>query len=159
MYIDRRRAILAALAFVSADPGSARAEKKSNFDPIAIAKLRIGEIVREISGSGRDQSVPEPSADALMNMGLLLQAGLRALLPVREREGVALPGKSSPSDPPELVEAQENYAAVFQSGVEASPEQKAKAFKSLQLAAEKLASAGYRQFSKSLSNWIKTHGR
>jgi hypothetical protein len=82
-------------------------------------------IAREISGSERDTSVSAPSWDTIFNTGLLLQAGLRALLPVQERQGVAVPGVASPSDPAELIKAQENYKAVFESGTEATPAQKA----------------------------------
>src|SRR5262245_53290628 len=97
----------------------ARAQNGPDFDPIVTAKLRAGEIAREITASTRDASTPEPSGEDIFNTGLLLQAGLRALLPVGERQGVALPGTSSPSDPQELVVAQENYKAVFESGAQA----------------------------------------
>jgi hypothetical protein len=110
MGIDRRLALsaVAAIALGAAiDP--LRAQNLSSFDPVATARLRAGEIAREIAASGRDASVPEPSRDDIFNTGLLLQAGLRALLPVQERQGIALPGTPSSSDPSELIATQENY--------------------------------------------------
>jgi hypothetical protein len=157
MHFDRREAYMLLLAIaailVSTSTG---APQGMNFDPVATAKLRAGEIVREISGSERDRSVPEPSWDTIFNTGLLLQAGLRALLPVQERQGVALPGVPSPNDPAELIEAQENYKAVFQSGIEATPAQKVIALQSIDLASKRLDSAGYRSFSRNVSAWART---
>jgi hypothetical protein len=127
-----------------------------DFDPIATAKLRVGEIVREITASARDASIPEPSREDLFNTGLLLQAGLRALLPVEERQGVALPGTPSQSDPQELVVAQENYKAVFESGAEATPVQKAIALKSIELATEQLQKGGYTSFAAAVAEWLRT---
>jgi hypothetical protein len=132
------------------------AQQHLNFDPVAIAKLRAGEIAREISGSDRDASVSEPSNDTIFTTGLLLQAGLRALLPVPERQGVALPGTPSPNDPSELVVAQENYKAVFESGAAATPAQKATALKSIMLATQRLERAGYTSLARSVSDWVET---
>src|SRR5262249_42566986 len=131
MRINRRLALAAVAAIaLGAAVDLPRAQNASAFDPVATAKLRAGEIAREIGASGRDGSVPEPSRDDIFNTGLLLQAGLRALLPVQERQGIALPGTPSPSDPSELTAAQENYKAVFESGAGATPAQKATAIKS-----------------------------
>jgi hypothetical protein len=158
--IDRRRAFLMALAVAGTSTREpAKAQQRFDFDPIATAKLRAGEIAREISGSDRDTSVPEPSWDTIFNTGLLLQAGLRALLPIPERQGVALPGTPSPSDPIELIEAQENYKAVFESEVEATSGQKTIALKSIELASHQLEKEGYRRFSKTVSDWIGTQRR
>jgi hypothetical protein len=134
----------------------ARAQNGLDFDPIATAKLRAGEIAREITASARDASIPEPSREDIFNTGLLLQAGLRALLPVEERQGVALPGTPSPSDPQELVVAQENYKAVFESGAEATPVQKAIALKSIELATEQLQKGGYTSFAAAVAEWLRT---
>jgi hypothetical protein len=130
------------------------AQQNLKFDPVAVAKLRAGEIAREISESMRETSVPDPSRDAVFTTGLLLQAGLRALLPVNQRGDVALPGSASPKDPIELTEAQENYKAVFASGVEASTAQKKTALKAIELASRQLSSEGYKLFSKAVSNWL-----
>ena len=160
MKVNRRSVFMFALTFVGiSGRGPVKAQQPFDFNPVSTAKLRAGEITREIEGSPRDQTVPEPSWDAVFNAGLLLQAGLRALLPIRERQGVALPGAPSPKDPPELVEAQENYKAVFQSGAEATRAQKAIALKSLDLAALQLRNAGYASLSKSLSDWIGAQDR
>jgi hypothetical protein len=134
----------------------ARAQSPSDFDPIATAKLRAGEIVREIVGSGRDASRPEPAHNELFNTGLLLQAGLRALLPVQERQGVALPGTPSSSDPRELILAQENYKAVFESGAEATPAQRATAMASIELATQQLERVGYAVLAKKVIEWLRT---
>jgi hypothetical protein len=85
---------------------TARGQNSSIFDPVVVAKLRAGEIAREIAKSNRDTSVPAPSSDDTFRTELLLQAGLRALLPVQQRQGIALPGAPSASDPEELVAAQ-----------------------------------------------------
>jgi hypothetical protein len=133
----------------------AQAQAPGDFDPIATAKLRAGEVAREITGSARDPSVPEPSRDDMFNTGLLLQAGLRALLPVQERQGVALPGTPSPKDPPELITAQENYRAVFASGGQATPAQRATAIRAIELAAQQLQRSGYALFARRVTDWLR----
>jgi hypothetical protein len=132
-------------------------QKAQNFDPVALAQRQAGEIAREITASRRDDpSRPEPSQSEVFNVGLLLQAGARALLPVTAREDVALPGSPSPEDPKPLVEAPENYKAVFRSGTEATPAQRAAALKAIGAAAEQLSHEGYTEFSRRISEWIKT---
>lgn len=133
-----------------------RAQSPSDFDAVGTARLRAGEIAREISASPRDPSVAEPSRDELFNTGLLLQAGLRALLPVQARQGVALPGTPSPHDPGDLIAAQENYKAVFESGGEATPTQRAAAFAALELATQQLRRAGYLVLAGKVADWVKT---
>jgi hypothetical protein len=153
--IDRRAVLMMPLAAsATLAPRGADAEKHYDFDPVAVAKLRAGEIAREISASIRDPSVSEPSNEAVFNTGLLLQAGLRALLPVQERRDVALPGTPSPKDPIELVRAQENYKAIFASGAEASPDQKKAALDAVALASQQLSSEGYEFFSKAVADWL-----
>lgn len=157
MNIDRRLTLVIALVMAGAcSLGTIRAQMRSDFDPVATAKLRAGEIAREITGSQRDKSVPEPMRDDIFETGLLLQAGLRALLPIREREGVSLPGTPSPSDPKELTEAQENYKAVFASGAEATPAQRATALRSIELAAQRLEKAGYSLLARQVTEWLRT---
>jgi hypothetical protein len=80
---------------------------------------------------------------------------LRALLPVEQRQGVALPGTPSASDPQELVVAQENYKAVFESGAPATPAQKATALKSIELAAQQLRNAGYTSVAARVNDWSR----
>lgn len=133
-----------------------RAQSPSDFDAVGTARLRAGEIAREISASPRDPSVAEPSRDELFNTGLLLQAGLRALLPVQARQGVALPGTPSPHDPGDLIAAQENYKAVFESGGEATPTQRAAAFAALELATQQLRRGGYLVLAGKVADWVKT---
>jgi hypothetical protein len=148
---------VAALAvWIASQPGPLAAQNVSDFDPVATARLRVGEIVREIVASGRDPSASEPSQTDVFNTGLLLQAGLRALLPVSERRGVALPGSPSPSDPAPLVEAQENYKAVFESAAVATAAQRATALAALRTAAHQLSSEGYTTFSRKISQWLKS---
>jgi hypothetical protein len=157
MNINRRFAVLITLTMgLNATLNMTRAEDTPDFDPIATAKLRAGEIAREITASARDVSIPEPSREDIFNMGLLLQAGLRALLPVQERQGVALPGTPSASDPQELVVAQENYKAVFESGAQATPAQKTTAVKSIELATQRLRSAGYTSLAARVDDWLQT---
>lgn len=159
MSVSRRRALAIAFSLGLGRhvmPDLAQAQSLSDFDPVAIAKLRVGEIVREIVGSGRDTSRPEPSHDDLFNTSLLLQAGLRALLPVQDRQGVALPGAPSPNDPKELVLAQENYKAVFASGMAATAAQRAMAMASIELAAQRLERAGYTVLGKKVIDWLRT---
>jgi hypothetical protein len=151
MDIDRRLSLAAVTAIaLGAAVDALRGQNLAPFDPVATARLRAGEIAREIA----DASVPEPSRDDMFNTGLLLQAGLRALLPVRERQGIALPGTPSPSDPSELTAAQENYKAVFESGVEATPAQKATAIKSIELAAQQLRKGGYTVLAGKVTDWL-----
>jgi len=157
MDIGRRSALVIALAMASAcSLGTIRAQMRSDFDPVATAKLRAGEIAREIAGSQRDESVPEPARDDIFETGLLLQAGLRALLPIREREGISLPGTPSSRDPKELAEAQENYKAVFASGTEATATQRAIAIRSIELAVRRLEKAGYTSLARQVTEWLRT---
>jgi hypothetical protein len=70
MGINRRVALAAVAAIAlgaAVDP--LRAQNLSAFDPVATAKLRAGEIAREIAASSRDASVPEPSRDDIFNTG------------------------------------------------------------------------------------------
>jgi hypothetical protein len=157
--IDRRSAlVIASGMLVGCTLHTARGQNSSVFDPVAMAKLRAGEIAREIAKSNRDASVPAPSSDEIFSTGLLLQAGLRALLPVQQRQGIALPGAPSPSDPEDLVVAQDNYKGVFESGAEATPAQKAMALKSIELATEQLRKAGYTSLAAWMAEWLRTQG-
>jgi hypothetical protein len=124
-------------------------------DPVTLARLRTGEIVREIADSRRDPSRPEPSQLQVLNTALLLQAGLRALLPVDARQGIALPGIPSTKDPKPLVEAQENYKAVFESGADAAASQKEIALQAIRTAAQQLSEEGYEEFSTKISEWLQ----
>lgn len=158
MYIDRRRACALILAAAGIS-GASRAQTAKAFEPIAFAKLRAGEIARAIEESPRDGSIPPPSREAVFKAGLLLQAGLRALLPAPDREGVALPGTPSSDDPRELVIAQENYKSVFASGTEAAPAQHAIAIGAIKSAAQQLEKLGYTSFSDRVIDWLRTLGQ
>jgi hypothetical protein len=125
----------------------------ADFDPVAFAKLRAGEIARTIAGTEHERTFAEAAPEYAFETGLLPQAGLRALLPIREREGVALPGTPSPS---ELVEAQENYKVVFASGMEANAEQRAKALRAIELAAERCEMVGYTALARQIRAWMRT---
>jgi hypothetical protein len=157
--VNRRQMFMVPLAGTTMLAEGTSAQGPYNFDPVALAKLRAGEIAREISGSVRDASVSEPSRDAVFTTGLLLQAGLRALLPIQERRDVALPGTPSSKDPPELIDAQENYKAVFASGREASPAQKKVALSAVESAAQQLSAEGYKMFSKAVFDWLRQQTR
>jgi len=159
MNLDRRRILMFAFAVASSSANETVRAESFKFDPIAVAKLRAGEIAREIEASKRDTSIPEPSREAVFNTGLLLQAGLRALLPIAERQDVALPGTPSPKDPIELVQAQENYKAVFASGADATPAQKREAFKAVETASWQLEREGYKSFAKAVSEWVAQQQR
>jgi hypothetical protein len=74
---------------------------------------------------------------------------------VQQRQGVALPGTPSASDPQELVVAQENYKAVFESGAETSPAQKTIALKSIELATQQLRNAGYTSLAARVNDWLR----
>src|SRR5262245_17721948 len=153
-----RRSVLVIASVIAAgaalDPS--QAQNLSDFDPVATARLRAGEIVREIAASPRDSSVAEPSRDEMFNTGLLLQAGLRALLPVQARQDIALPGTPSPHDPGDLIAAQENYKAVFESGGEATPAQRAAAIAALESATQQLQRAGYVVLAGKVADWLRT---
>jgi len=116
------------------------------FNPTAVAKEGIVNLTDEIKATERDATVPEPQGRATSNTALLLQAGLRALLPVAEREGVALP-RIFPNDPQWLQAAQQNYADVFNSGKEATGAQRSAAFGAIELAATQLSEQGYKKLA------------
>jgi hypothetical protein len=124
------------------------------FDPVSTATLRAGELTRAITGSPREESIVEPPREQVFETALLLQAGLRALLPVEQRHGVALPGAPASNDPPQLVEAQENYKSIFESGSEATPAQKAIAVNSIRAAARQLEQEGYVSLSQQIIKWL-----
>jgi hypothetical protein len=71
-------------------------------------------------------------------------------------KGGALPGTPSPSDSRELVEAQENYKVVFASGMEANAEQRAKALRAIELAAERCEMVGYTALARQIRPWMRT---
>ena len=156
MNLDRRDACLLTLAAAGLsvfDP--AIAQQPAGFDPVAMAKLRAGEIAREIANTPRDATIPEPRGDSVFMTGLLLQAGLRAFLPVSQRQGVALAGAPAQTDPPELIEAQENYRIVFESGQEATAARKLAALKAIDLAQRQLEQQGYKSLAAAIANWTK----
>jgi len=128
------------------------------FDSTTVAKLRAGEVARGIASSARDTSVPEPDRDTTFNTGLLLQAGLRAVLSVEQRTGVALPGAPGTKDPPALIAAQRNYAEVFTGGKEATPDQRQVALASVATAARELAAQGYTSLSSKVNSWLQGQG-
>ena len=49
----------------------------------------------------------------------------------------------------------ENYKAVFESGVEATPEQRAMAVRSIELAAQQLRGAGYTLLAGKVADWLR----
>ncbi len=157
MQINRRSVlIIPSVIAAGAALDRPQAQNLSDFDPVATARLRAGEIAREIAASPRDPSVAEPSRNELFYIGLLLQAGLRALLPVQARQGISLPGTPSPHDPGNLIAAQKNYKAVFESGGEATPAQKAEAIAALESATQQLRRAGYVVLAEKVVDWVRT---
>jgi hypothetical protein len=123
---------------------------------MALAKLRIGEIVEAIKQSGRVSKEREP--DNLFSTALLIQAGLRALLPPAERVGVAMPGLPNPKDPQALRKAQQNYAAVFEGGKEATKAQRDVALNAVAEGARQLQKAGYEKAASILTTWLQNQG-
>lgn len=124
-----------------------------SFNPTTVAKEVIGELTDSIRATHRDAGVSEPQGRQTFNSALLLQAGLRALLPVSERQGVALP-KIFPKDPPALQAAQRNYAEVFASAQEATPEQRAAGLNAVLLAARELADQGYERLADAINRFL-----
>jgi hypothetical protein len=122
----------------------------------ALAKLRIGEIVEEIKQSGRISQESEPGN--LFSTALLIQAGLRALLPPAERVGVALPGAPNPNDPQDLSKAQQNYTAVFDGGKEATKAQRDVALNAVAGGARQLQKQGYQKAAMVLTTWLQNQG-
>lgn len=98
-------------------PVNNRLAELKSFDPIAIAKLRAGEIAREIEGG--------PAIPPVLRL-CTTPSSTQACFsrPDSGRCCRRLNGKASPKDPLELVEAQENYRAVFESGAEANAQHK-----------------------------------
>jgi hypothetical protein len=91
-------------ATASSAPGGSTPVVK--FDPVSTAKMVIGELVNETGSQFSD--------------ALILQAGLRILLPASERQGVAEP-KILPNDPPTLQKAQFIVKDLFSSGRDPTP--------------------------------------
>ena len=128
----------------------------SPFDAEAVAKLRIGELVEAIKFSGQASSIK--SETNLIPPALLIQAGLRTLLPLIQREGVALPGPANPNDPKELVAAQSNLTAVFQSGKAATTQERNLALGAVAKGARQLQDNGYSKAASTLQAWLKAQG-
>lgn len=143
-------------SWISAKPADTNIFEAKPFDPMALAKLRIGEIVEAIKQSGRVSQVREP--DNLFSTALLIQAGLRALLPPAERVGVALPGVPNPNDPQGLSKAQQNYSAVFEGGKEATKAQRDVALHAVAEGARQLQKAGYQKAALILTTWLQNQG-
>lgn len=150
----RRRALVISLCVLLSFE-RAGAQVTSDFDPVGFAKLRAGEIARAIRDSPRQAATREVDQADLFVIGLLLQAGLRALLPVSEREGVALPGEPGTADPEDLVRAQRNAQIVLRSGREAMPAERAIALAAVRKAAEDMSARGYRVLSEEIFRWLE----
>jgi hypothetical protein len=126
------------------------------FDAEAVAKLRIGELVEAIKISGQTGSTK--SGTNLIPPALLIQAGLRTLLPPTQREAVALPGPANPNDPKELIAAQSNLTAVFQGGKVATPQERNLALGAVAQGARQLQADGYSKAAGILQGWLKEQG-
>jgi len=126
------------------------------FDAEAVAKLRIGELVEAIRISGQTDST-KPGTN-LIPPALLIQAGLRTMLPPRQREGVALPGPANPNDSKELIAAQSNLTVVFQSGKMATPKERSLALEAVGQGARQLQAYGYRKAADTLQDWLRNQG-
>lgn len=124
------------------------------FRPIPVAKELIGNLTDSIKETDRDLSVPLPeNPRATFNTALLLQAGLRALLLVEEREGIAEP-KIFDRDPEFLQKAQTNFLEVLRSGKNATDEQRESALESVDLAAKQLFEQGYKKLAVNVSQFV-----
>ncbi|WP_424184810.1 hypothetical protein [Synechococcus sp. WH 5701] len=121
------------------------------FDPVATASLRTGEMVNAIKRSGRQD--PSSSEPDLIPSALLIQAGLRGLLPPSERTGIAMPGKPDSNDPEPLVKAQSNMMKIYQSGSEANTEQRMIAIQAVIEGASMLEKYGYTKAASILIQW------
>ena len=126
------------------------------FDPEAVAKLRVGELVEAIKISGQIGSIKQGTN--LTPTALLIQAGLRTLLPPTQREGVALPGPANPNDAKELIDAQSNLTEVFKSGKVVSPQERIVALRAVAQGAQQLQADGYIKAAAILLDWLKDHG-
>jgi hypothetical protein len=126
------------------------------FDAEAVAKLRVGELVEAIKISGQTGSIKHGTN--LIPPALLIQAGLRTLLPPTQREGVALPGPANPNDPKELIAAQSNLTEVFQSGKVATPQERNLALGAVAQGARQLQADGYSKSAAILQAWLKDQG-
>lgn len=125
---------------------------QSPFDASATARLRTGEMVEAIKASGQQKATPPPKK--LLLPALLIQAGLRTLLPPAQREGLVLPGPRGLNDPPSLVQAQRNLTVVYQGGREATPRERATAKQAIQEGALLLAKQGYIKAASLLRDWV-----
>ena len=126
------------------------------FDAVAVSKLRIGELVEAIKQSG--QTGITKSGTNLIPPALLIQAGLRTLLPPTQREGVALPGPANPNDPKELIMAQSNLTAVFKGGKVSTPKERKLALRAVAQGARQLQADGYSKAAGLLQAWLKEQG-
>lgn len=127
---------------------------RTPFDPEATARLRTGEMVEAIRATGRQVTARPAEGDVLLP-ALLIQAGLRTLLPPPKRGGLALPGEPGADDPESLIRAQKNLSLVYQSGKEASPDQRAVAKQAIDTAATMLWHEGYLKTASLLWGWLK----
>ncbi|MFN7677980.1 MAG: hypothetical protein ACK5QW_05205 [Cyanobacteriota bacterium] len=123
------------------------------FDPVATARLRTGEMVEAIKATRRQG--PASASPDLIQPALLIQAGLRILLPPDQRQGLALPGEPGPKDSKPLVSAQNTWTAVYQSGRPANRQERAEAHRAILKGSELLETAGYREAARVLRDWIR----
>jgi hypothetical protein len=126
------------------------------FDPEVVAKLRVGELVEAIKISGQIESIKQGTN--LIPPALLIQAGLRTLLPPTQREGVALPGPANPNDPKELIAAQSNLTEVFKGGKVVTPQERIVALRAVAQGARQLQADGYIKAAAILLDWLKDQG-
>lgn len=112
----------------------------NDFDPIETAKTVIGELASATETSFQD--------------ALMLQAGLRILLPVDEREGVALP-KVFPKDPPDLQAAQATVISVLSESREATVEERQSALTTISNVVDRI---GNKNFAAGVKSWLSAEG-
>lgn len=128
---------------------------KFDFHPVNTAHLVTGNLVKSIKESGRDPAVPPPSSDdAIRQTSILLLLGLRPLLPANERKGIMSPGDVIESEPEHMRAAHENWKAVFDSGKDATPKQRAIALEAVTHVASELQRQGYNTAAAAISKWV-----
>jgi hypothetical protein len=75
-------------------------------------------------------------------------------MPFHARVRIALPGTPSPSDPGELIAAQENDKAVFASGANATSAQKSGGDQIDRVGAQQLRKGGYTLLTGKVTDWL-----
>jgi hypothetical protein len=128
------------------------------FDPIAVAKLRIGTLVESIRNAEGKAPVGSPFDDPIFHVALAVQAALRTVAPCEVRSSFYRPAPAEPHEPDYLKVSQGNWTQVYGSEQESNPEQRLIALRTIDQMATRLVEAGCTKSASALIGFLSELG-